>query len=60
MIFTMKENVKILTSIILLLTTATRNAALRFPQAAQHALLVRKGNHLLRQLLDRSITKSIS
>lgn len=27
---------------------ATRKAAFRFPQASQHALLIREGNHLLR------------
>lgn len=29
------------------LTTATRNAAFKFPQASQQALEVKNGNHLL-------------
>lgn len=39
------------------LTTATRNAALRFAQASQQALLVRNGNHLLRNAFPDGLIK---
>lgn len=35
------------------LTTATKKAAFKFPQASQQAFVVKKGNHLLTKILKK-------